>query len=68
MVQTPRGGIKCNNKDCDYQIKGEEKPKKKTLPQLVDGLEVPPLMEEPQYFDYDDETVGYFPEGLEDVE
>ncbi|MBR2375489.1 MAG: type I DNA topoisomerase [Clostridia bacterium] len=69
LVSTARGGIKCNNKDCKYRVKGEEKPKKKAATvQLADGFEAPPLMEEPQYFDYDDETAGYFPEGLEDVE
>ncbi|MBO5412412.1 MAG: type I DNA topoisomerase [Clostridia bacterium] len=68
LVTTTRGGIKCNNKDCSYRVKGEEKPKKKPTAELVDGFEAPPLTEEPQYFDYDESSVGYFPEGLEDVE
>jgi len=32
---------------------------------MDDGFE-PPFPDEPIYFDYDDENVGYFPEGFED--
>ncbi len=50
LVQTARGGIKCNNKECSYKIKGE---KKITTVQMEEEL-LPPPLEEPVYDYYDE--------------
>ncbi len=72
LVVTGRGNVKCSNKDCSYRVKTEksEKPKteKKTAPHMQDGFTPPPLMEEPQYFDYEDDNTGYFPVDFNDEE
>ena len=65
LVKTARGNIKCSGKDCSYTIKVEKPEKGKKAPVMDDGFE-PPFPDEPIYFDYDDENVGYFPEGFED--
>jgi hypothetical protein len=67
LVSTTRGGIKCSNKDCSYKIKVENPEKGKKAVDFDDDF-VPPLLDEPQYFTYEDEDAGYFPEGFEDVE
>ena len=64
LVKTARGNIKCSGKDCSYIVKAAVKKDKKTVP-MADGFE-PPMPEEPIYFDYEDDNVGYFPEGFED--
>ncbi|MBO5277267.1 MAG: type I DNA topoisomerase [Clostridia bacterium] len=50
LVQAPRGGVKCSNKDCSYKLKGEKKPK---AFETEDDFTPPPL-EEPYYDDYYD--------------
>ena len=67
MVQTLRGGSKCSNKDCDYRIKGTAAPKsaKGNGVVMADDFTPPPLLDEPQYFEFD-EQVGFFPPDLED--
>ncbi len=50
LVQAPRGGVKCSNKECSYKIKGEKKP---AAFETEDDF-VPPPLEEPYYDD------GYF--------
>ena len=70
LVSTGRGSVKCNNKDCSYRIVEEHskgKGRKGTV-KLADDFTPPPLMDEPQYYGYDDEDVGYFPADFEDVE
>jgi uncharacterized Zn finger protein (UPF0148 family) len=55
LVSTAKGGVKCSNKDCSYKIKSEkdEKPKtKKAKVEMQDDFTPPPLMDEPQYFDF----------------
>ena len=55
LVSTARGGVKCMNKDCSYKIKPEkeEKKTKKTANvEMEDDFTPPPLMDEPQYFDF----------------
>ena len=70
LVKTARGGVKFSNKDCSYRLKEETKTEKgqakKKLP-ISDDFTPPPLMEEPRYFDVEDDN-GYFPEGFDDVE
>ena len=73
LVQSGRGGVKCSNKDCSYRIKGEktektEKPKtaKSSAPQMQDDFTPPPLMDEPVYFNDEEDYSGYFPADLED--
>ena len=70
LVSMARGGVKCNNKDCSYRIVVEERGKgaRKGAVQLADDFTPPPLMDEPHYFGYDDEDVGYFPADFNDVE
>ena len=66
LVHTARGGIKCSNKDCDYRVKGTAAPKKKSNgAALADDFTPPPLMDEPQYFEFDEPT-GYFPPDFEE--
>ena len=67
MVQTLRGGSKCSNKDCDYRIKGTAAPKsaKGNGVVMADDFTPPPLLDEPQYFEFD-EQVEFFPPDLED--
>ena len=70
LVSTARGGIKCGNKDCAYKVK-EDRPEVKTkgkskAPAMQDDFTPPPLMEEPQYFEYEDENAGYFPADFEE--
>ena len=54
LVKSARGNVKCNNKDCSYQVKSEKtdakKAKKAPIP-MEDDFTPPPLMDEPQYFD-----------------
>ena len=54
LVKSVRGNVKCNNKDCSYQVKSEKadgkKGKKAPIP-MEDDFTPPPLMDEPQYFD-----------------
>jgi DNA topoisomerase-1 len=61
LVKTYRGGVKCSNKDCSYQMKAEtsKKSEKKAdfVPDFVSSYAPPPL-EEP---DFDDNYEGYFP-------
>ena len=57
IVKTARGTVKCSNKDCSYKIKSEtpEKKTKKSAPvEMDDGFAPPPLMDEPQYFNFSD--------------
>ncbi len=67
VVQTPRGNIKCSNKDCSYRVK-TEKPKtakrdlEKNAPEFVTSFEAPPLMDEP----YEGMSGGFIFEGLDD--
>ena len=72
LISTPKGSIKCSNKECSYCIKSEkEEAKKKTkkgVPVMSDDFTPPPLMDEPQYFGYEEENAGYFPEGFDDAE
>ena len=67
MVQTLRGGSKCSNKDCDYRVKGTAAPKsaKGKGVAMADDFTPPPLLDEPQYFEFD-EQVGFFPPDFED--
>ena len=66
LVYTARGGVKCSNKDCDYRVKGTAAPKKRTNgAAFADDFTPPPLMDEPQYFEFDEHT-GYFPPDFED--
>ena len=69
LVQTARGNVKCSNKDCDYRIKTEKAEKadkkgKKTVP-MADDFTPPPLMDEPQYFDFEDDAT-YFPADIDE--
>ncbi len=54
LVTNARGGIKCSNKECSYKIKGENEGKKKVVA-MDDDFTPPPLMDEPQYFNFDEE-------------
>ena len=70
LVSTARGGIKCGNKDCSYTVK-EDDPETKIkgkgkAPAMQDDFTPPPLMEEPQYFEYEDDNAGYFPADFEE--
>ncbi len=65
LVKTARDNVKCSNKECSYRIKAEPKKGKKDAPQMSDGFEAPPL-EEPVYFGYEDDNVGYFPPDFEE--
>ena len=71
LVQTARGNVKCNNKDCSYRIKTEkaaktEKKAKDFAPQMEDDFTPPPLMDEPQYIGYDEDDTAYFPDGIDE--
>jgi len=71
LVQTARGNVKCNNKDCSYRLKTEkeattEKKAKDFVPQLEDDFTPPPLMDEPRYTGYEDDDTAYFPEGIDE--
>ena len=74
MITTPRGNVKCSNKECSYRVKTESKPSEKTektvkettkksaTPVTDDGFNAPPpLMDEPKYFTPEEEWYGYFP-------
>ncbi len=59
LVQAPRGGVKCSNRECSYKIKGE-KPAIETV-EMEEGF-LPPPLEEPVFdggavfsADYNDE-------------
>ncbi len=67
LVQTGRGNVKCSNKDCSYRVK-TEKTEKTSAPQMQDGFTPPPLMDEPVYFNDEEDYNGYFPAGLENEE
>ena len=69
MVQSARGVVKCSSKECADKEKAEAKlsktsrsktskttkTKKKSAPvQFDDEFNPPPLMDEPQYFGYED--------------
>ncbi len=58
LVQAPRGGVKCSNKDCSYKVKGAKKEKSFA----VEDDFLPPPLEEPVYDGYN----GYFPTDYED--
>ena len=63
IVQTPRGNIKCSNKDCSYRVKTEKtKSENSSAPDFVSNFEAPPLMDEPQY----GESGGFIFNGYED--
>ncbi len=63
IVQTPRGNIKCSNKDCSYRVKTEKaKSEQNPAPDFVSSFEAPPLMDEPQY----GESGGFIFNGYED--
>ena len=71
LVQTARGNVKCSNKDCNYRIKTEKadvadkKAKGKNAPNMADDFTPPLLMDEPQYFGYDEEET-YFPDDIDE--
>ena len=68
LVQTARGSVKCSNKDCDYRIKTEKAEKKgkgKGVADMADDFTPPPLMDEPQYLDFEDD-MAYFPDGIDE--
>ena len=50
VIQTPRGNVKCSNKDCDYKVKTEKKTKTVTF---EDDFIPPPLEEEPVYLHFE---------------
>ncbi len=56
LVQTARGSIKCDGKNCSYKVKSDDdkKASKKSMPVFEDDFSAPPLMDEPLYF-----TDGY---------
>ena len=55
LVSTARGNVKCSNKDCSYKVKTEKSESKKSKKaEMQDDFQAPPLMEEPQYFDFDE--------------
>jgi DNA topoisomerase-1 len=68
MVKTARGIVKCSNKDCSDKERAETKETKgkaaakssaKTAKtskkiEMAEDFEAPPLMDEPQYFGYED--------------
>jgi len=66
MVKTARGLVKCSNKDCSDKERAETKETKgkatksgakaKTSKKIkmAEDFEAPPLMDEPQYFGYED--------------
>ena len=67
LVQTARGKVKCSNRDCGVGEKSEKAEKtekttkktsskstKKSAVEFTDGFEAPPLMDEPQYFGFED--------------
>ena len=76
LVKTPRGNVKCDNKDCSYRVKtqksdGEretssaekevQKPvKRNPAPAFLDDFAPPPLMDEPQYIGYGGQSKDYF--------
>ena len=65
LVQTARGNVKCNNKDCSYRVKTEKTKTNKTenhAPEFVSSFEAPPLMDEP----YEGMNGGFIFEGLDD--
>ena len=65
LVQTARGSVKCNNKDCSYRVKTERAKTSKTedhAPEFVSSFEAPPLMDEP----YEGMNGGFIFEGLDD--
>jgi ssDNA-binding Zn-finger/Zn-ribbon topoisomerase 1 len=53
VIQTPRGNVKCSNKDCDYKVKTEKKTTKNSAPTFQEEYDAPPLLEEPIYDSYD---------------
>ena len=61
IVQTPRGHIKCSNKDCSYRVKSEKTEKLDNAPDFVSNFEAPPLMDEPY-----GESGGFIFNGYED--
>ena len=65
LVKTARDNVKCSNKDCSYKINAAPKKGKSKAPAFEEGFELPPL-EEPVYFDYEDESVGFFPSDFEE--
>ncbi len=64
LVQAPRGGIKCSNRECDYKVKSE-KPQKSFA---VEDDFLPPPLEEPVYDDYNSGAISYIPDGYGDEE
>ncbi len=61
LVKTARGGVRCNNKECGYKIKGKEAQKAPTFEEDF----LPPPLDEPVYDDYNE---GYFPADYVDEE
>ncbi len=60
LVKTPRGGVKCSNKECSYYEKAEKPTKAKSLPSFAEDFDAPPLMDEPDF------SGGYIFEGIDD--
>ncbi len=54
VIKTPRGTVKCSNKDCGYKVKTERaKPAVK-----AQGFDEPPFLDEPPIYDYEDDYYG----------
>ena len=64
LVKSGRTNVKCSNKDCSYKIVVKEQ-KGAKAPVMADNFTPPPL-EEPVYFQDEEEYVGYFPPDYED--
>ncbi len=58
LVNTARGGVKCSNRECDYRIAAPKKAAKKDegdfTPNYADDFLPPPLVDEPQYYGFDE--------------
>lgn len=54
LVKTARGTVKCSDKECGYKVKME---RAKATPK-AEGLEAPPLPDEPPVYDYEDDYYG----------
>ena len=55
LVKMGKVGVKCSNKDCAYKIKTEAPKNAKSI-EMVDDFELPPLMEEPEYFNFGEDN------------
>ena len=64
LVKMGRNGVKCSNRECSYKIAG--KTERKTAAEMEDDF-MPPPLEEPVYFSYDDgDFAGFFPPDFEE--